>query len=307
MKILILGAGGVGGYIGAKLLAAGADVVFLARGQRLQSLGERGLVVNSPLGNFASPVRAFEAPPTGLTPHVIILACKAPALDGALDAITSTIGSETRILPFLNGVAHIETLQRRLPRVPLLGGIAHGALTLRPNGDIDHLTSFFSAIVGPASDPRDPIAEELAALLCRANVDARLSRAIRQDMWNKFVFLATLAGMTCLMRASIGTIMACDGGPDIILQLLEECRKVASAEGFAPDDASLNAYRNALTERGSSFTSSMLRDMESKRHTEADHILGDMLRRAKRHNIDTPILKIASAHLQCFEASLASA
>ncbi len=308
MRVLILGAGGVGGYIGSRLLPAGADVVFLARGQRLADLSANGLTVQSPLGNFSAPVRVVgDASSAEFSPDLIILACKAPALADALDAIASSVGPETRILPLLNGVAHLETLRRRFPQTPMLAGIVHGALTLHDSGVIQHLTPFFASIVGSMDGASDPVAEEFVRSLSDAGVDARLSHDIRQDLWNKFVFLATLAGITCLMRASIGTILTSDDGQDLILQLLDECLAVAEKEGFAPDEASMDTYRRSLTEPGSTFTSSMLRDILSGRRTEGDHILGDMLRRGRRHGLVTPLLSIANAHLQCFEATRALA
>lgn len=302
MRILILGAGGVGGYVGGKLVAAGADVVFLVRGARLAQLAEQGLAIESPLGSFSVPVTAVDRLPSGLAPDVVVLACKAPALGGAIEAVAPAIGPGTRVLPFLNGVAHLETLRARFPDAPLLGGIAHGALTLTDGGLIRHLTPFFSAIVGPVSASPDHAAAEIVTRLGAAGADARLSADIRHDMWSKFVFLATLAGITCLMRASIGTILATDDGEALILQLLDECLVVAQTVGFEPDAASMASYRKALTERGSGFTSSMLRDIGNGRPTEADHILGDMLRRARQAGLATPLLAIATCHLQCFEA-----
>jgi 2-dehydropantoate 2-reductase len=304
MQVLILGAGGVGGYVGSKLVAAGADVVFLARGQRMTSLQEQGLIINSPLGNFSAPVRTVRAAISEPPPDLIVIACKAPALQGALETIEPATGPKTRVLSLLNGVAHLEVMQRQLGSVPVLGGVAHGALNLRQDGVVEHLTPFFSMIAGPALGHSDPVAEELVELLSKAKVDARLSDHIRQDMWNKFVFLTTLAGTTCLMRASAGTILASEGGEQLVLQLLEECLAVARMEGFTPDTTSMSSYRRVLTERGSTLTSSMLRDVQSGRHTEADHILGDMLRRANRNGIDAPLLKIANAHLQCYEATV---
>jgi 2-dehydropantoate 2-reductase len=305
MRVLILGAGAVGGYVGAKLLSAGADVFFLARSTRTAELSKEGLTVTSPLGNFRSAVNAGAAPPSGFVPQVIIIACKAPGLGDAVAAIAPHIASETRLVPLLNGVAHLEMLNLRFPETRVIGGLVHGALTLRWDGVIEHLTPFFSMVAGPVSSPSDPVAEGIVELIGKAGVDARLCNNIRQEMWNKLVFLTTLAAGTCLMRASIGTIVATDHGQEVISRLLEESTAIASVEGFAPDEASMRSYRRLLTERGSSFTSSMLRDILGYRHTEVDHILGDMLRRAQRHGLDPPVLKIAHAHLQCHEAQLA--
>jgi 2-dehydropantoate 2-reductase len=303
MRVLILGGGAVGSYIGARLMSVGADVFFIVRGARLEDLSAKGLVVRSPLGDFTGAVNAGSAPPQGFLPDVAIVACKAPALDGALQAIAPYVGPETRLLPLLNGLSHLEELRQRLPEKPVLGGLVHGALTLRGDGVVEHLSPFLSLVCGPTMSSADPIADSFVDLLQRAGVDARVSGNIQQDMWNKFVFLTTLAGATCLMRASIGDIVATRDGEGVVTGLLAECLAVAEAEGFAPDETSMSAYRRTLTERGSSLTSSMLRDVLSKRRTEADHILGDMLRRARRFGIETPVLKIAHVHLQCYEAT----
>lgn len=304
MKVLILGAGAVGGYVGARLVATGADVVFLVRGRRLTEVAERGLTIESPLGNFSGPVRALGAVPDGFDPEVVILTCKSPALDAAMQAIAPGVKPGTRILPLLNGLAHLDVLARTFPDAPILGGLVHGALALQEDGVIAHLTPFFSMIFGAVSRTEDPVAGELARALAAVHVDARESPDIHQDMWNKFVFLTTLAGMTCLMRASIGTIVAADGGERLIVQLLDETLAIARAEGHAPDDAAMSSYRKSLTEPGSTFTSSMLRDMLAGRRTEADHIVGDMLRRGRTHGLATPVLSTVNAALQCYEAQL---
>ena len=305
MKVMIVGAGAVGGYVGARLLSVGVDVTFVVREARQAQLAADGLVVESPLGDFRNAVVAVRAPPAGFSPDLAILACKAPALDGALEAVASAVGPQTRILPFLNGIAHLDVLRRRFPGVPVLGGLVHGGLTLRADGVVAHLTPFFSTVVGADAGSVDAVAEAFVSRVSDAGVDARLSGDIQRDLWNKFVFLATLAGITCLMRASIGTIVSSEDGHDLVLQLLDECLAVSRAEGFAPDEASMASYRRVLTDAGSTFTSSMLRDILGGHRTEGDHILGDMLRRARRHGIDTPLLKVAAAHLHCFEATLA--
>jgi 2-dehydropantoate 2-reductase len=307
MRIGILGAGAVGGYIGSKLIAAGADVTFLVRGDRLSSLNETGLVLSSPTGPVACQVIATSDPIAGPAPQLVIITCKAPALADALEAVAPSLGPQTRLLPLLNGVAHLETLRQRFPDTPLLAGIVHGALNLRGDGAIELLTPFVSTVIGGLSDSADPVARQLRSLLAAAGVDARSSSDIRQDMWNKFVFLTTLAGITCLMRADIGTILMSDDGVTLMRDLLDECSAVAAMEGFPPGEGDMKRYKDALFEKGSTFTSSMLRDIRRRRRTEADHVVGDMLRRAQRNGISTPILRLANAHLQCFEAGIYAA
>ncbi len=307
MRVVILGAGGVGGYLGARLIAAGADVTFLVRAARAAQLISAGIDVRSPLGDFTSPVKAItSADQFEGAPDVVLLCCKEPALAAALEDVTPLIGPETRLLPFLNGVRHLDVLAARFPAAPLLGGIAHGAVDLRPDGVIQHLSPFMTVIIGPVGSETDPIGSRLVELLKAAGVDASASRDIRQDMWNKFVFLAAFAGITCLMRASIGTILTTDHGRERILLLLDETGSVAQAEGFAPPATLMDEHRALLTKGGSPLTSSMLRDIEAGRRTEGAHILGDMLARARRHGIATPLLATASAHVEAYERRLDS-
>ncbi len=305
MQVVILGAGGVGGYLGARLITGGADVTFLTRDARAAALKANGLVLKSPLGDFAAPVKVISAS-TALAnpPDAVLLACKEPALAEALDAVAPLLGAQTRLLPLLNGVRHLDTLAARFPDTTLLGGIIHGATDLRPDGVIAHLSSFMTVITGPVATGSDPVADEIVARLKDAGVDAYATHEIRQDMWNKFVFLAAFAGITCLMRASIGTILQTDVGRARILHLLQETRAVAVAEGYAPPESLMDEYRALLTEAGSTLTSSMLRDIENGRRTEGAHILGDMLARARRHELPAPVLAIAAAHVQAYERRL---
>lgn len=307
MRVVILGAGGVGGYLGARLIAAGADVTFLVREKRAAQLASMGLVLTSPLGDFSSPAKVTTAgtkPDTA--PDIVILACKEPSLLAALEQTAPLMGPETRLLPLLNGVRHIDMLAARFPATLLLGGIVHGAANLRPDGVIEHLSPFMTVLIGPVATESDPVATEVVELLKAAGVDAYATHEIRQDMWNKFVFLAAFAGITCLMRASIGTILKTDRGRERILALLEETRLVGEAEGFPPPETLMEEYRTLLTEENSPLTSSMLRDIEAGRRTEGAHILGDMLARARRHGLPSPILEIAAAHVEAYELRVKS-
>ena len=308
MHIVILGAGGVGGYVGARLIEAGTDVTFLAREKRAQELAAQGLVLKSPLGDFSGRVKvARSSDALGDAPDAVVLSCKEPALAAALAGVAPLLRPGTRLLPLLNGVRHIDMLAERFPDTPLLGGIVHGAANLRPDGVIEHLSSFMTVIAGPVAAASDPVATEIVDRLKAAGVDAYATHEIRQDMWNKFLFLAVFAGITSLMRANVGTILASDSGRERILRFLEETRSVAVAEGFAPPETLMDEYRALLTTDGSPLTSSMLRDIEAGRRTEGSHILGDMLARARKHQLATPVLAVAAAHVEAYERRLDAA
>jgi len=309
MRILILGAGGIGGYYGGRLVEAakdsGIDVTFLVRKARAEQLARDGLVIESPFGNAAQPVNAVTSCEGLAPPDIILLTCKAYALDGALEAIAPCVGPDTVILPLLNGVAHFQILEQRFPDTVLWGGTAHIGVTMTPDGVIKHLNKLHVIMFGPRDGVESEAAAEFLAAFKSTPINARLSVNIVQDLWDKLVFLATLAGSTCLMRASIGAILETTDGRELILALLEECRTIAEAEGHAPDERRMLRYTEQLTEPGSPSTASMLRDIQRGSSTEAEHIIGDMVSRAETHQIATPVLRTAYTHLQAYEAGLA--
>lgn len=301
MRILILGAGGVGGYFGGRLLEAGADATFLVRPRRAAQLRQRGLVVTSPFGDIERPAATVLANQIQAPYDLVVLTCKAYDLAAAMDEIAPALGPASVVLPLLNGIAHLEALDFRFGRERVMGGTAHLAATLAPDGEVRHLNRLHRLTFGPRAEAHAARCRELAALLAEVPVDARLSEHILLDMWEKFVMLTTLAAVTCLMRASIGQIVATDDGREIVVETLDECRRVASASGFEPRPQFLEQTRALLTEAGSPFTASMLRDIERGGPVEADSIVGDMLRRARRLGVAAPHLRIAYCHLQAYQ------
>lgn len=307
MRILILGAGGVGGYFGGRLIEAGADVTFFVREARARKIAERGLFVTSALGDFRlnPPVISDRS---ALAPFdLVILTCKAYDLEAALEQISPAVGPKTAILPLLNGLAQYEKIAQRFPQARLLGGVAHISSTLSDDGVIEHFGKVNRVIFGSRDQAPDERIEALHAYFAKTPVDAQASPRIEQDMWDKFVFLATLAGMTSLMRASVGAILEAPAGERLMLQYLEECQAVAEAEGVLPAPEKLAGYRKELLRRGSPLKSSMLRDIERGSRTEGEHILGDMLKRAQNLGLGAPLVEIALTHMRAYEAERAKA
>jgi len=302
MRILILGAGAIGGYFGARLHAAGGDVTFLVRNARASQLAARGLVVESTLGNVRIKPSTITSADAREHFDVIILTCKAYDLGPAMVSILPFVGRNSVILPLLNGIAHLDALDSRFGQDRVLGGVAHLAVTLTPEGSIRHLNNMHRVICGSRSSQTSRWLSPLAHLLSAVSLDFSVSENIEQDMWDKWVFLSTLAAATCAMRASIGAILETIAGETFILGLLSESENVAAAYDFPVSSKRLAAYRAQLTERGSSLTSSMLRDIERGGQTEADHILGDMVRRGDAYGVPIPLLRLAYSHLQAYEA-----
>jgi 2-dehydropantoate 2-reductase len=302
MRVLILGAGAIGGYFGARLQEAGGDVTFLVRGARARQLAERGLLVESPFGNVRIKPRTITSDSPGQSFDVIILTCKAYDLGSAVDSISPLAGVDSVILPLLNGFAHLDALDSRFGRDRVLGGVAHIAVTLTPEGTIRHLNDMHKLIFGSRSPQASQWLAPFAQLLSATLVESRVSDKIEQNMWDKWVFLSTLAAATCTLRASVGAILDTIAGEEFVLRLLRESESIAAACDFAPIAKQLATYRAQLTERGSMLTASMLRDIERGGPTEADHILGDMVRRGDARGVPVPSLRLAYSHLQAYEA-----
>ena len=306
MRILIVGAGATGGYFGCRLLQHGRDVTFLVREARAEVLARNGLVIRSITGDAN-----LSAPPTVLardlrTPYdLVLLSCKAYALEQVMVDIAPAIGPQTAILPLLNGMRHLDLLDTRFGAERVLGGQCVIAATLDAQGIVQHLNQSHSLTFGERDGALSERMQTITQVLTGAAFDARPSQTILQDMWDKWIFLATLAGITCLMRAPVGDIVAAPGGVAATLGLLEECRAVAERSGHALGEATLQRARGVLTEAGSGLTASMLRDLQHSHAIEADHVIGDMLDRSGQSHGDCSLLAVVYAHLKAYEAGRA--
>ncbi|HSC62454.1 MAG TPA: 2-dehydropantoate 2-reductase [Caldimonas sp.] len=301
MKILVLGAGAIGGYFGGRLVQAGADVTFLVRERRAQQLRANGLVVRSPHGDFTVPARTLVRAEAGAAFDLVLLTCKAYDLESAIEAITPAVGASTCVLPLLNGIAHIERLVAAFGAARVAGGSCAIPATLTAQGEVVQLGTFHSIVFGrlPGTGAEaGPKLEALRALYAATPVPVELSDDMMTALWEKFVVLATLAAMTCLMRAPVGAILKTDDGAALTAEALDACRRTAEAAGFPPRAAALDRFRTMFGDRASTLTASMLRDLEAGGRTEGAHIVGDMLRRAQTAGVDPGPLRAAWCHLQ---------
>jgi 2-dehydropantoate 2-reductase len=304
MRILVVGAGAVGGYFGGRLLEAGCNVTFLVRPKRAAQLAESGLVIESRLGDVT-----LKAPPTVQASELrgefdlILLSCKAYDLEAAVDSFASAVRPDTVILPLLNGMRHLDLLDERFGAARVLGGQCLISAKLDDRGSILHLINDSHLLTfGEREGNRSPRIDGIATEMGKAKFELRTSSIILLEMWGKWVFLATLAGITCLMRSAIGDIVAA-GGAHLALDLLEECRSIAASAGFAPRAEFLEQTRGTITAPGSLLTASMLRDIEGGAPIEADHVLGDLVRRGNQvRSPDRSLLRLAYMHLKAYES-----
>jgi 2-dehydropantoate 2-reductase len=302
MRILVVGAGAIGGYFGGRMLQADRDVTFLVRPGRAAELASAGLIIKSPNGDVT-----LTAPPTvqadklDKTFDLVLLSCKAFDLDDAIRSLAPAVGPNTAILPLLNGMHHLDVLDRRFGASAVLGGLCAIAVTLNERREIVQLTPMQSLGFGERDGKITERVRAIAEAMGSGKFGAAASEQVIQDMWEKWVFLASLAASTCTMRAPIGSILAAPGGKDFILAILDECSAIASAQGHAPTGPFSERARGMLTAEGSQLTASMFRDIKAGAQVEADHIIGDLIARGEAAKVPVPKLKIAYTHLKAYE------
>jgi 2-dehydropantoate 2-reductase len=306
MRILVLGAGAVGGYFGGRLAEAGRDVTFLVRAPRAASLAEKGLKVNSALGDFQVPVKVATADRVDGPYDLVLLTAKHYDLDAAIDTIRPGVGPGTAVLPLLNGLVHLDRLEAAFGPDRVLGGVAYVGAVLLPDGSIRHVNRMSGIAFGERRGGISARARTIEQQFANTPVAAPANDNILQEMWEKFVMMGAMAGMNCLMRGNVGEIVATEEGEALMVEALAECRAVAEAAGFAPRPQARERVQALLTERGSVNSASMRQDLEAGRRTEAAAIVGDMLRRARHFGIATPLLRAAWCHLQVHENRLAA-
>lgn len=306
MRILMLGAGAVGGYFGGRMVQAGSDVTFLVRDGRAAHLRD-GLRLESPHGDAVMPVKTLVGNQADEPFDVVALSCKAYGLTGAIEAVAPYVGEGTAVLPLLNGYGHLETLERRFPQAVVWGGMAGIFATLTADGTVIQMHPVQTIVAGlrEGQSGNAVLLDQVIGEMTAASINAVRSPDIALSMWEKWTYLATLAAATCLMRGPISAILATDHGEALIAGLFDECCRTAAAEGQPPGPSPAQDYRGMLFDRNLSITASMMRDMEAGGPTEAEHIIGDMIRRAARHGIETPYLNTSYSRLQLYEAARA--
>ena len=301
MRVLVVGAGAIGGYFGGRMLQAGRDITFLVRRRRAGELASAGLVIKSPNGDVTlnnPPI--VQADTIKDKFDVVLLSCKAYDLADAIGSFAPAVGPKTSIIPLLNGMLHLDVLDNKFGRERVLGGLCAIAVTLNERREVVQLQPTqslgFGERDGKMSDRVRAIAQVFSSIS-----GAGTSDDVMQDMWEKWVFLTSIAASTCLMRAPVGVILAAPGGRDFMLGLLDECRAVATAEGFPPREAALQRTTAMLTTEGSPLTASMFRDIRANMPVEADHVVGDLIARGDAARVPVPRLRTAFTHLKAYE------
>jgi len=301
VRILVVGAGATGGYLGVRLAAAGRDVTFLVRESRKAKLRVDGLKIRSPLGDASIKPSLVSAREVSSPFDLIILAVKSYQLEGALEDMSPAVGPTTMILPVLNGMSHMDRLARRFSTQNLLGCTFIVVTTIGSDGQIDQLQPrqefAYGEMDGSASERVGAVDLQMQG----ANIGARLSSDIMRDMWQKWTFLAALGGLTCLMRGNIGQIAATPTGISQARAFLSEVATIVRAIGKEPSSGFLSIIERQMTDKQSTLASSMFRDLTGGHPVEVEEIIGDLYRRGVAAGLQTPLLEAAYTHLCIYQ------
>ena len=297
MRIVVLGAGGVGGYFGAKLARAGEDVTFVARGAHLAAIRAAGLRVRSTIeGEAVVKVDAVEDT-TGLPPaDVVLLTVKAYGTEAVLERARAVVGPETAVITLQNGVQSVEAIDRVFGAGHAVGGAAYIFAVIGAPGVIEHRLLGRIAF-GEMDGRRTPRAERVLAALQKAEIPAELSADIRRVMWEKYLLICAQAGMTALARVPAGVLRAHAPTWAMYRALVEEVAAVGRAEGVALAPDSVDSVMKAAEALPATAYSSLHHDLVNGKPLELEALHGHLVRLGGRHGVQTPMAAAVYAAL----------
>ncbi len=289
MRIAIMGTGGVGGYFGGRLAAAGQEVAFIARGAHLEALRERGLRVLSPKGDVVlERVHATDAPASIGPVDVVLLTVKMYDLASAVDALIPLVGAETVVITLQNGVEAVNLVCERVGEAHVAGGVAYVAAVISEPGVITH-TALDRLIFGELSGARSARLERFHAACATAQFAATLSDKIEVDLWSKFARLSVFSGITAVTRAPIGVSRNDPPLLALVEAACEEALTVGRARGIALPGAVMAEILAMVHSMPYASKSSMLEDLERGKRLELPWLSGAVVRLGKESGVPTPI------------------
>jgi 2-dehydropantoate 2-reductase len=306
MKILVVGAGAVGGFIGGRLLQAGREVDFLVRPGRARQLRERGLRIVD--GDRSEEIQATLVSAGALTGayDLVLLSVKAEALSAAMNDVAPAVGPGTALVPFLNGMAHLDALTGRFGAA-VLGGTLRIVTQLDPNGDIRQFAPGGQIEIGELDGGKTSRLDTAAEALTIPDFTVTVPDDIVDAMWAKWVMIATVGAVTSIARGTTGDIAAVTDGAEFAVATLDEAAAVAAAAGHGLGEATHAALGNLVTAAGFPLTSSLSRDLVAGRPTEVENVLGDLIRRGRAAGVPVHRLEAAALTLRVHNQRQAAA
>jgi len=304
MRILVLGAGGVGGYFGGRLVEKGEDVTFLVRENRKKQLEKNGLVIRSVNGDYAFSPKLTTSKDAKETFDVVLFSTKSYHLENAIADLKPFVGENTVIVPLLNGIAHVSRLQEAFGEEKVIGGLCFIETTLNSEGDVVQTSAAAKLVYGEFRGKDTARIRQISDAFSGTKADFVLSSSIEKEMWHKYLFITVMSGVTSLMRAPIGPIRESEGGRGMIRQFFTEGAAIMHAHNAPISETIIDDHMKTIDSIGYEMKSSMQRDMEKKAFVEGDHLQGHMLELAKEKGIDAPILAMVYQNVKVYKKML---
>jgi 2-dehydropantoate 2-reductase len=289
MKIAVMGTGGVGGYFGARLAAKGVEVTFIARGAHLGAIRAGGLRLESANGNaHIQPARATDTPADVGPVDYVLFATKLWDTAVAGQAIRPMIGADTAVISLQNGVFAEQLLSEIVGGEHVMGGLAQISSFIAAPGVIRHAGTMARAVFGELDGKRTPRAQALLEAFHEAGVDADIADNIERAIWQKFVFLVGLSGVTAVTRQSIGPVREDTDTRALLAQVMAETATVARAKAIDIDPAFVDDRLAFMDTLPGDMTSSMAHDLAQGNRLELDWLSGAVVHMGRELGVDTP-------------------
>ena len=294
MKIAIIGTGGVGGYYGGLLARTGEDVTFVARGEQYQALKQNGLSVRSVDSDFKiSPVKVIDSVTDLESPDLILITTKTYDRDNVAQQLSRVVkDSSTIIISLQNGIDNDLQIKKLLPVAKIYPGLTYIISARTAPAVIEQTAGPRTILFGERNNPENTELKIIEGVMRKAGIRASACADIDRELWTKFLWITTFAGMTALCRSSIGLIVKDEAAFALYIKCLDEGISVARAEGFifsAEDRQKIIDKSEQYKNVGSDSKSSLLIDMENKRSTEIEALNGAIVRLAIKHGLQVPV------------------
>ena len=289
MRIVVMGAGGLGGYFGARLCLGGADVHFIARGSHLRALREDGLRIEGPEPMHVPRVSATDDARSIGAADIVLLCVKLWDTEAALEQIRPLVGEETTVISFQNGVLKDRALEEAFGRKHVMGGVGYVATTIEGPGVIRQTGPMQRLVFGELDGSRSPRGEALLDACLKGGIKAELSDDIRREIWQKFVFLVGLSGTTTTIRKTIGPIREHAQTRRFLLDVMREVVAVGRAHGVNLPEDYAEARLKLADDVAYDMTSSMHHDLERGNPLEVRWLAGAVVELGQARNVPTPL------------------
>ena len=300
MRIAAMGAGGVGGYFGARLQQAGHEVAFFARGKHFAALKENGLTLKSPLGAAQLAVQVFNDPAQTEPVDVVMFAVKLWDTESAAEQLRPVVSQHTVIIPFQNGVESIERLAKIFPREQILGGSAYIATRISAPGVIEHIGTMAGMEFGPLKPAQRAAAEAFLAACQGAGINAKLADDIVRVIWQKFIFLVGVSSATAVARVPLGVVRSDPELRWLLEQAMRETYRLARARGVAVPEDFVETRMQFAETLPAEMRASMAHDLQAGGRLEAPWLCGAVARMSAEAGLDAPVNRAVYAALRPF-------